>query len=117
MTVGAKVIIKTPHTKDLLFSLFDLESFKNFTFWSKDLILYTRYSLFRYLKYAGFDKIIIEDWQRYTLPNHFHWLSQNKPGGHEKWSFLTSDNLDKAYANKLASIDKTDTLIAVASKI
>ena len=116
MTVGAKIILEVPHANDILLSLFDLECFKNFTFWSEHLILHTRQSLFSFLKYAGFDEIIIEGCQRYSLPNHLHWLSQNKPGGHEKWSFLMSDDLDKAYANKLASIDKTDTLIAVASK-
>ena len=68
------------------------------------------------------ESIIIEPGSAFGTGDHptthlcLDWLSKNQPGGHEKWSYLSSDDLDKSYANKLASIDKTDTLIAVASK-
>jgi hypothetical protein len=41
-----------------------------------------------------------------------HWLSQGKPDGHQKWTFLDSPELDRAYVNTLASMDKWDTLVA-----
>jgi hypothetical protein len=45
-----------------------------------------------------------------------HWLSKNQPGGHQKWSYLRTNELDIAYSQMLAQIDKTDTLIAIATK-
>ena len=41
-----------------------------------------------------------------------HWLSQGKPGGHQRWAFLDTPELASAYANTLAALGKTDTLIA-----
>ena len=47
------------------------------------------------------------------LSNYLHLLSEGKPGGHQKCSFLDTSELNSAYANVLASIGKTDTLIAI----
>jgi SAM-dependent methyltransferase len=116
MANGGKIIIEVPHANDFLISFLDHEGFKKFTFWSEHLILHTRYSLSRFLEKAGFEDIIITSCQRYPLANHLHWLSKSKPGGHEKWSFLRTPELDSAYTNMLSQLDKTDTLIAVATK-
>jgi SAM-dependent methyltransferase len=111
-----RVIIEVPQANDFLLSFFDHDSFKKFTFWSEHLILHTRDSLKRFLEEAGFEEIIINGCQRYPLANHLHWLSPGQPGGHEKWSFLRTKELDSAYAQMLAKMDKTDTLIAIATK-
>lgn len=111
-----KILIEVPHANDFLISFLEHESFKKFTFWSEHLILHTRHSLKRFLEEAGFEEIIINGCQRYPLANHLHWLSKNQPGGHQKWSFLRTSELDIAYSQMLAQLDKTDTLIAIATK-
>ncbi|MBM9501938.1 class I SAM-dependent methyltransferase [Leptospira sp. 201903071] len=111
---GGKVILEIPHAKDFLFDFLDCDSFKKFTFWSEHLILHTRESLRAFLCEAGFSKIEIVGVQRYPLANHLFWLKNGAPGGHHQWSFLSSKELDNAYENKLASLDMTDTLLAIA---
>lgn len=111
---GGKVVIEIPHANDFLISFLGIESFKAFTFWSEHLILHTRQSLETFLAHAGFGKISIQGFQRYPLANHLHWLSRNKPGGHVVWSQLNPQALEHAYADMLAKLDQTDTLIAIA---
>ncbi len=113
---NGKILIEVPHARDMLISFFDLDGFKRFTFWSEHLLLHTRQSLYRFLEVAGFSEIMIEGCQRYPLANHLHWLAQNRPGGHEKWRFLRTPELDDAYAGMLARLDRTDTLIATAAR-
>ena len=113
---GGKVIIEIPHARDFLISFLELESFKKFTFWSEHLILHTRESIEKLLGFVGFKEISVDGFQRYRFANHLHWLAQNKPGGHNKWSELSTDALDKAYADMLIGKDYSDTLIAVGVK-
>ena len=75
---SGKIIIEVPHANDVLISLFELEEFKKFTFWSEHLILHTRNSITIYLKEAGFKNIIVSGFQRYPLANHLYWLSKKK---------------------------------------
>jgi len=112
---GGTLLIEVPHARDALFSLYDCEAFKRFTFWSEHLVLHTRQSLRLLLRYAGYDDMEIMGYQRYPLANHLYWLSQQKPGGHERWSFLESHGLHMEYEASLKSIDKTDSLVAICS--
>lgn len=111
-----KIIIEVPHAKDFLMSFLDHESFKSFTFWSEHLILHTRQSLTIYLEEAGFVDVVVTGCQRYPLANHLYWLSKNQPGGHQKWNFLRTIELDSAYSQMLSQLDKNDTIIATATK-
>ena len=113
---SGKIIIEVPHANDLLISWFDLDSFKNFTFWSEHLILHTRQSLQIILEKSGFKNISIKGVQRYPLANHLYWLSRGKPNGHNRWNHLSSKALDSAYGEMLASLDSTDTLLAIAER-
>lgn len=113
---NGKIIIEVPHARDFLISFLDWDAFKAFTFWSEHLILHTRSSLRLFLQKAGFKNISISGYQRYPLANHLHWLAQEKPGGHDIWSQLRSDELDNAYSAMLNKLDYTDTLIAIATK-
>ncbi len=116
MSSNGKLFIEVPHANDFLISFLEHEGFKRFTLWSEHLCLHTRHSLQRFLEAANFKDVIITGCQRYPLANHLHWLSKDQPGGHQKWSFLRTDELDVAYAQMLTNIDKTDTLIAIATK-
>jgi hypothetical protein len=117
MSQGGKIVIEVPHAKDILIDFLDLDAFKSFTFWSEHLILHTRDSLRIFLEKAGFVNISIMGVQRYPLANHLYWLSRGKPGGHIEWAHLRTPELDAAYADMLAKIDNTDTLIAIANNV
>lgn len=116
MATGGKLIVEVPHAGDFLISFLELDAFKDFTFWSEHLILHTRDSLRAFLNAAGFSDISIQGCQRYPLANHLHWLAREKPGGHVEWSQLRSSSLDEAYGDMLCRLDRTDTLLAIASK-
>lgn len=116
LKVGGKIIIEVPHANDFLFTQLELEEFKKFTFWSEHLVLHNRWSLIAFLEKANFKNPIVSGFQRYNLANHLYWLKEKRPGGHIKWSMMATNQLDTAYANMLQSIDKTDTLIAIAEK-
>ncbi|CAA6605000.1 Methyltransferase type 11 [Rhodospirillaceae bacterium LM-1] len=111
-----KLVIEVPHANDFLISQLDCQEFLDFTLWSQHLILHTRESLSVFLREAGFKSICIEGVQRFGLSNHLHWLRRGKPGGHTGiLSTLETPALTLAYADALARIDATDTLVAVAS--
>lgn len=109
------VLIEVPNARDFLIEHLSLQSFVEFTLWSQHLILHTRESLASMLAAAGFKSILIESVQRYGIANHFHWMLNQKPGGHKSHlSILETTELSSAYALALAKIDATDTLVAIA---
>jgi 2-polyprenyl-3-methyl-5-hydroxy-6-metoxy-1,4-benzoquinol methylase len=112
---GGVLLIEVPHARDALITLYDCEAFKRFTFWSEHLILHTRQSLKILLEHCRFRSIEILGHQRYPLANHLYWLCCQRPGGHDKWRFLSNSSLDNSYEDSLAMIDRTDTLIAVCT--
>lgn len=80
------------------------------------LVLHTRESLRLFLADAGFRDIQIAGVQRYGLANHLTWLSRGEPGGHRTTlAAFETPALGEAYADALARIDATDTLVAIAS--
>ncbi len=109
---NGRLVIEVPSSEDILLTLYDSEAFQHFTYWSQHLFLFNAETLRRLAEQAGLRIVAIQQYQRYPLSNHLHWLSQGKPGGHQKWAFLDSPELNKAYANTLAAMGKCDTLIA-----
>jgi len=113
LSSNGKMIIEVPHARDALFTIYDCEKFKQFTFWSEHLILHTKTSLKLILNAAMFSSFEIYGYQRYPLSNHLYWLSKGMPGGQDKWPELSSDKLNFEYKEQLSKIDRTDTLIAI----
>lgn len=110
------LIVEVPNARDFLIGNLKLREFIDFTLWSQHLVLHTRESLRLLLADAGFKNIVIEGVQRYSLANHFHWMSNKKPGGHKSLlSVLQTPELTASYAAALARIDATDTLVAIAT--
>jgi len=107
-----RLIVEVPSSADALLTLYESASFQKFTYWSQHLYLFNEDTLRRVCEMAGLRVIKIEQFQRYPLSNHLHWLSKNAPGGHEKWAFLDGPELDAAYSKSLAAQGKCDTLIA-----
>lgn len=111
-----RMVIEVPSADDALLTLYDCDAFQHFTYWSQHLYLFTASTLATLIKQAGLRVVSIQHYQRYPLSNHLHWLSKSKPGGHQRWSFLDNPAMNHAYAEVLASIGKTDTLIAHVEK-
>ena len=111
MKENSTLIVEVPHANDALIKRYTCEKFKQFTFWSEHLILYTKETLEKILKLAGFENIKIRGEQRYNIFNHLHWLSRGEPGGDKKYHFR-KNNLVENYNDYLKKENLTDTLIA-----
>ena len=111
---NGKLIIEVPNANDVLLSLYDSKHFADFTYWTAHLYLYTVKSLSMLIKETErYEILSAGQIQRYSIANHLMWLAKGVPGGHEKWSFMDSDELNKAYENKLADFEMCDTLFFV----
>ena len=118
LRLGGHLILEVPHAMDFLVSILNEESFLKWYFWSQHLILHTSQSLRIFLEDASFSEIIVRGIQRFPISNHFFWLKDCKPGGHESsLAFLETEQLNLSYESALSSIGATDTLISVAKKI
>ena len=109
---NGRIIIEVPNSEDALLTLYDCDAFQRFTYWSQHLYLFNSNTLAKLAHQAGLRVVAVQHYQRYSISNHLYWLSQGKPGGHQKWSFLDTLELANAYANSLAALGRTDTLIA-----
>jgi 2-polyprenyl-3-methyl-5-hydroxy-6-metoxy-1,4-benzoquinol methylase len=112
LNADGMIYVEVPSANDALLELYELEAFKNFTFWSCHLFLFHGRHLVDLAKQSGLEIEAIEQIQRYPLSNHLHWLARGKPGGHKKWSFLDTPELEAAYAKALARLNLCDTWVA-----
>jgi 2-polyprenyl-3-methyl-5-hydroxy-6-metoxy-1,4-benzoquinol methylase len=115
MTAEGKLVIEVPHAEDALLSFYNCDEFKQFTLWSDHLVLHSKQSIQTMLVSAGFVVDSLEGHQRYDLANHQYWLSHGKPGGHNIWRSVFSQEACLEYAKSLESKGMSDTLIVVAS--
>ena len=76
--------------------------------------MHTEESLNKFLKLAGFKKIEFIYYQRYNINNHFKWILENKPNGHNENKKMFNVNIQKRYNSFLENSKLTDTLIAIA---
>lgn len=106
-----RLVIEVPSSDDALSTLYKSDAFQRFTYWSQHLFLFNAETLRRLALQAGLRVVSIQQFQRYPLSNHLHWLSRSRAGGHVRWSFLDTPALNEAYANSLATIGKCDTII------
>lgn len=112
LATDGRMVIEVPSSEDALLTLYGSEVFQRFTYWSQHLFMFNPETMRRLAEQAGMRIITIQQYQRYPLSNHLHWLSQGKPGGHHHWSFLDTPALSEAYAASLASMGRCDTIIA-----
>lgn len=116
LTERGRLVIEVPSSEDALITLYDNAAFQRFTYWSQHLFLFNADTLRRLAVQANLRVASIQQWQRYPLSNHLHWLSHNQSGGHERWSFIDTPALHAAYSASLAALGKCDTLIAYLEK-
>jgi len=113
---GGLLVVETPNSIDALLVTYESLDFQNFSYWSHHPMLYSRKSLEELVRRCGFGILKVEGVQRYGLENHLHWLSKGLPGGHEKWKGLLSPSTLQSYAEDLARLGQSDTLLLVAQK-
>lgn len=112
LRVSGRIIIEVPSSDDALITLYNCLPFQRFTYWSQHLYLFNAQTIKMLATQAGLHVVAVKHHQRYPISNHLYWQSQGKPGGHKKWGFLDTPELNAAYQNSLAAIGKTDTIIA-----
>jgi 2-polyprenyl-3-methyl-5-hydroxy-6-metoxy-1,4-benzoquinol methylase len=112
LSKNGRMVVEVPSSEDALLTLYESKEFQCFTYWSQHLFLFNAETLKNLAQRAGLRVMSVQQYQRYPLSNHLHWLSKAKPGGHQDWGFLDSADLNQAYARALAAIGKCDTLIA-----
>ena len=117
MKLGGKIFIETPNSNDALISLYQSNSFQDFTYWDNHLVLFNNKS-FEYLcnKIIGikYKSIAV---QRYNISNHLYWLASGKPGGHKVWNFLNNKVIENQYKNILSELGANDTLFYEITKV
>jgi len=111
---GGILVIETPNANDALLTIYASKAFQQFTYWSHHPMLHSDSSLKSLLVNTGFS--ILEDGgvQRYNLANHLYWLSTGKPGGHDIWLDLVSQETNTQYQMDLIERKTCDTLWFVA---
>lgn len=110
---NGKMVIEVPNANDALLTIYNNQAFKEFTYCSGHLFLYSPHTLKKLGEKAGFKVDFVRCIQRYPLSSTLHWLSLNKPQGHKHWgNFIDNPMLQNAYEQTLASLGATDTLIA-----
>jgi len=112
LNINGQIIIEVPNADDALLKLYRNIPFSRFTYWSCHLFLFNQFTLSMLAKQVGLSINYIKQIQRYPLSNHLYWLANKKPGGHKKWNFLDSPDLNSLYEKQLAAIGKCDTIFA-----
>ena len=107
-----EMIIEVPNSDDALLTLYGNQPFQNLTYWSQHLFLFNAQTMWGLIEKAGLKLSWIKHIQRFPLTNHLYWLAKGKPGGHKKWAFMNADRLNEQYAQKLAALGLTDTIVA-----
>lgn len=113
---AGKLVIETPNADDALITMYDCEAFKDFTYWSPHVILYTLDTLKILLEECGFKETERYQIQRYPLTNHLYWLSHGFPGGDNKLTELNDENLFLEYEKMLRKLGKCDTILSIFQK-
>jgi 2-polyprenyl-3-methyl-5-hydroxy-6-metoxy-1,4-benzoquinol methylase len=106
-----ELIIEVPNSEDALLTLYKNTFFQKFTYWSQHLFLFNANTIKELIHKAELKVGWIKHIQRYSLSNHLYWLAHGQPGGHQKYSFIDGERLNKEYENQLAALGKTDTII------
>ena len=110
-----EIIIEVPNSDDALLSLFNSNSFSDFTYWSQHLFLFNESTLEDLIIKAGFKVNFIKQIQRYPLSNHLYWLSKNLPNGQNILTIFNNKSLIREYTKILEKEKICDTLLVSIS--
>jgi len=116
LKISGKMIIEVPSSDDALLNLYNCSAFSDFSYWSCHLYLFNAKTLNDLFCKTQYKINCINQYQRYTLANHLHWLAKGQPAGHLEWAFLDDEVLQDRYEKKLAQIGQCDSLVAILEK-
>jgi SAM-dependent methyltransferase len=114
---GGVLVIETPNANDALLTTYANSSFQEFTYWSHHPMVHSDISLKFLMEKIGLEIYESKGCQRYGLANHLYWLTVGKPGGHNHWPNLFSEETNKQYEEDLINQGTRDTLWTVARKL
>lgn len=106
------VLIETPSSQDALLHTYNCKSFRDHTFWTEHLVIYSPEVLGKLCSQYFSDFKIIPT-QRYNLANHLYWLSNGKPGGHDYFKDHIGEELNDFYTDRLRKNDSFDTIVSL----
>lgn len=109
------VYVEVPNRNDALLTLFESKEYRARYFFHDHLQYFCRHSLDLAGAKAGAKARRISGHSRFGLANHLHWLVKAKPQGHVRWSDIETESLRDAYAEALARVELSDSLVAVFS--
>ena len=112
LSPGGLLYVEVPNINDALLSLYDVDAYRRFHFFSDHLHYFCRASLADTIARAGASALAVIGHSRFGLANHLYWLKTGKAGGHMIWNFLETPSLFREYARALAAADMGDSLIA-----
>lgn len=110
---GGNIFLVVPNVDDVLLSVYDIPAFRDFYFTPAHQFYYSRETLGRLFREAGFSRWKIHPKQRYDLSNHMHWMMAGRPGGMGRYNRIFSPALNEAYAEDLKTKFLCDTLFAI----
>ena len=107
----SKIILEVPSLNDPILNIYKIKEFKDFFFQTQHPFTYSESSLVRILRrYFIIEKKI--PFQRYGIENHLSWLTNKKPGGNKKLSYLFQST-NENYIKDLEKSKSTDSSIIV----
>lgn len=116
LSSNGMLALEVPNVDDALVRFYQLDSFDRFYWQKAHYYYYSRETLEKVLRLAGFTSTTMIPEHRYDFSNHLHWMLKGQPGGKGKYRDIFDENLDRAYAECLKTSWLCDTIFAVASK-
>lgn len=110
---NGRMIFEIPNRNDALFSLYKIESYKDFIMQKMHLFYFSEKSI-TYILNKFKIKYKIFRCQRYNFDNHYNWISNNKVNPQLKFF---STNLNKLYMNEICQKRFNDHFTIVLTKI
>jgi SAM-dependent methyltransferase len=114
---GGVLVIETPNASDASLTTYANSSFQEFTYWSHHPMVHSDVSLKYLMEKIGLEIYESKGCQRYALASHLYWLTAGKPGGHNHWPNLFSEETNKKYEEDLINQGTQDTLWTVSRKL
>lgn len=115
---GGRFIAEVPNVDDYLLSFIKLKSYQEFYFQPAHNFYFSPATVNKTLLKAGFGKVNIDLYQRYSIFNGLNWIKHGKPTGLSGGvnSNIVTSFLDYLFCALLFLTQRTDTLIVCAEK-
>jgi SAM-dependent methyltransferase len=111
MAPGGRIAMIVPNINEALVREFEDPHYDAFVWQAPHTCYFSSQSL-KMLFDKYFSRTEVINYQRYSLSNHFNWLSGLKPEASKEYGFL-GEELNRLYKKTLEEHDRSDTLMAI----